>query len=148
VQQLDHFKDNECECNFLWLFTTLNFLSGAGYSLFSGVGGIGDWADVARGAMPLFVWRLLSSRSPIGAMVAFARRQRRALDENKQTAHRPGIYRSVLNNVNPATPIGNLSSPFFGKSVTLNTFGPLPGAGPNAGAGNRHIELQLRLTFR
>jgi hypothetical protein len=55
--------------------------------------------------------------------------------------------RNVLNNVNPATPIGNLSSPFFGKSVTLNTFGPLPGAGPNAGAGNRHIELQLRLTF-
>jgi hypothetical protein len=55
--------------------------------------------------------------------------------------------RNALNNVNPATPIGSLSSPFFGRSVTLNTFGPLPGAGPNAGAGNRHIELQLRLTF-
>jgi hypothetical protein len=56
-------------------------------------------------------------------------------------------FRNALNNVNPALPIGNLSSSFFGKSVTLNTFGPLPGAGPNAGAGNRHIELQLRLTF-
>lgn len=56
-------------------------------------------------------------------------------------------FRNALNNVNPATPIGNLSSPFFGRSVGLNTFGPLPGAGPNAGAGNRHIELQLRLTF-
>jgi hypothetical protein len=55
--------------------------------------------------------------------------------------------RNALNNVNPATPIGSLSSPFFAKSVTLSTFGPLPGAGPNAGAGNRHIELQLRLTF-
>ena len=55
--------------------------------------------------------------------------------------------RNALNNVNPATPIGNLSSPLFGKSVTLNTYGPLPGAGPNAGAGNRHIELQIRLTF-
>jgi hypothetical protein len=55
--------------------------------------------------------------------------------------------RNLLNNVNPALPIGNLSSPFFGKSVALSTFGPLPGAGPNAGAGNRHIELQLRLTF-
>jgi hypothetical protein len=55
--------------------------------------------------------------------------------------------RNALNNVNPATPIGNLSSPFFGKSIALNTFGPLPGAGPNAGAGNRHIELQLRVTF-
>jgi hypothetical protein len=42
---------------FLWLFTTLNLLSGAGYFLFSGVGGVGDWADVARGAMPPLVWR-------------------------------------------------------------------------------------------
>jgi len=56
-------------------------------------------------------------------------------------------FRNALNNVNPATPIGNLSSPYFGKSLALNTFGPLPGVGPNAGAGNRHIELQLRLTF-
>jgi hypothetical protein len=55
--------------------------------------------------------------------------------------------RNALNNVNPATPIGSLSSPYFGRSIALNTFGPLPGAGPNAGAGNRHIELQLRLTF-
>jgi hypothetical protein len=56
-------------------------------------------------------------------------------------------FRNALNNVNPATPIGSLSSPYFGKSIALNTFGPLPEAGPNAGAGNRHIELQLRLTF-
>jgi hypothetical protein len=56
-------------------------------------------------------------------------------------------FRNALNNVNPALPVGNLSSPYFGKSLTLNTFGPLPGAGPNAGAGNRHIELQARLTF-
>jgi hypothetical protein len=42
---------------FLWLFTTLNLLSGAGYFLFSGIGGIGDWADVARGTMPALVWR-------------------------------------------------------------------------------------------
>jgi hypothetical protein len=55
--------------------------------------------------------------------------------------------RNALNNVNPATPIGNLSSPYFGQSIALSTFGPLPGAGPNAGAGNRHIELQLRFTF-
>jgi hypothetical protein len=41
----------------LWLFTTMNLLSGAGYFLFSGVGAIGDWADVARGAMPPLVWR-------------------------------------------------------------------------------------------
>jgi hypothetical protein len=42
---------------FLWLFTTLNFLMAAGYFLFSGVGNIGDWADVARGTMSPLVWR-------------------------------------------------------------------------------------------
>lgn len=42
---------------FLWLFTTLNLLMGAGYFLFSGVGNIGDWADVARGTMSPFIWR-------------------------------------------------------------------------------------------
>ena len=33
-------------------------------------------------------------------------------------------FRNAPNNVNPAPPIGNLSSPFFGRSVTRNTFGP------------------------
>ena len=42
---------------FLWLFTTLNLLMGAGYFLFSGVGNIGDWADVASGTVSPFVWR-------------------------------------------------------------------------------------------
>jgi hypothetical protein len=39
---------------FLWLFTTLNLLMGAGYFLFSG---IGDWVDVARDSMSPFLWR-------------------------------------------------------------------------------------------
>src|SRR5436853_2135994 len=39
---------------FLWLFTTLNLLMGAGYFLFSGVGYVGDCADVASGlVLPL-----------------------------------------------------------------------------------------------
>jgi hypothetical protein len=42
---------------FLWLFTTLNLLMGAGYFLFSGVGGIGDWADVASGIASPLIWR-------------------------------------------------------------------------------------------
>lgn len=42
---------------FLWLFTTLNLLMGAGYFLFSGVGNIGDWADVARGTVSPVLWR-------------------------------------------------------------------------------------------
>jgi len=42
---------------FLWLFTTLNLLMGAGYFLFSGVGNIGDWADVASGRVSPVIWR-------------------------------------------------------------------------------------------
>jgi len=42
---------------FLWLFTTLNLLMGAGYFLFSGVGHLGDWAQVADGIMPRMVWQ-------------------------------------------------------------------------------------------
>jgi len=42
---------------FLWLFTTLNFLMGAGYFLFSGVGNIGDWTDVASGTASPLIWR-------------------------------------------------------------------------------------------
>ena len=42
---------------FLWLFTTLNLLMGAGYFLFSGVGNIGDWAAVASGALSPLIWR-------------------------------------------------------------------------------------------
>jgi len=42
---------------FLWLFTTLNLLMGAGYFLFSGVGNIGDWALVMRGIVSPAIWR-------------------------------------------------------------------------------------------
>ena len=42
---------------FLWLFTTLNLLMGAGYFLFSGIGNIGDWADVAGGIVSPVIWR-------------------------------------------------------------------------------------------
>ena len=34
---------------FLWLFSAFNLLAGAGYFLFSGVLGLGDWADVIAG---------------------------------------------------------------------------------------------------
>lgn len=42
---------------FLWLLATLNVLMGAGYFLFSGVAGIGDWAVVAQNTMSSFIWR-------------------------------------------------------------------------------------------
>jgi hypothetical protein len=42
---------------FLWLFATLNLLQAAGYFLFSGIGNIGDWAEVIRGLHPALGWR-------------------------------------------------------------------------------------------
>jgi hypothetical protein len=53
---------------------------------------------------------------------------------------------NLFNRVNPAAPIGNISSPLFGQSVaTAGGFGfGAPGAG---GAGNRRIELTARVSF-
>jgi hypothetical protein len=42
---------------FLWLSMTLNFFAAGGYFLFSGVGNIGDWADVIAGFQPAWLWR-------------------------------------------------------------------------------------------
>ena len=42
---------------FLWLSMTVNLLQGAGYFLFSGVAGIGDWADFVKGLEPAWAWR-------------------------------------------------------------------------------------------
>jgi hypothetical protein len=46
---------------FLWLFGTINFLTGFGYFLFSGVGRIGDWADVMAAVHPEWVWRVVAA---------------------------------------------------------------------------------------
>jgi putative intracellular protease/amidase len=43
---------------FLWLLMAVNLLSGTGYFLFSGVGGIGDWADFVQGLGPVWMTRL------------------------------------------------------------------------------------------
>jgi hypothetical protein len=52
---------------------------------------------------------------------------------------------NVLNHVNPAAPVGNLSSPFFGRSLaSAGGFGFGPGG---VTAGNRRIELLARFSF-
>jgi len=58
-------------------------------------------------------------------------------------------FQNILNHVNLATPVGNLSSPNFGESLGLApTFGGLQGAaGGSNGAGNRRIYAQVRLNF-
>ncbi len=43
---------------FLWVLTAFNLLLGTGYFLFSGVGGIGDWAEWMKGLSPVWAWRV------------------------------------------------------------------------------------------
>ncbi|PWT91153.1 MAG: hypothetical protein C5B55_08600 [Blastocatellia bacterium] len=57
-------------------------------------------------------------------------------------------FQNLLNNVNLAPPVGNLSSPNFGESLGLSgSFGGFGGGGGGTGAGNRRIYAQVRLTF-
>lgn len=42
---------------FLWLFMLMNFLTGAGYFMFSGIANIGDLAVVIDGWQPAWAWR-------------------------------------------------------------------------------------------
>ena len=55
-------------------------------------------------------------------------------------------FLNLLNNVNLGSPVGNLSSPFFGQSLNVNQYG---GFGPtgSSGAGNRRVFAQVRLSF-
>ena len=43
---------------FLWLFMLMNWLNGAGYWAFSGIGNLGDWAKVISGWEPHWLWRM------------------------------------------------------------------------------------------
>ncbi|HET6330836.1 MAG TPA: hypothetical protein VFF76_08630 [Holophagaceae bacterium] len=41
---------------FLWLFMATNLFQAAGYWMFSGIGNIGDWAEVVKGWHPAWAW--------------------------------------------------------------------------------------------
>jgi hypothetical protein len=58
-------------------------------------------------------------------------------------------FQNLLNRVNLAAPVGNLSSPSFGQSLALGgSFGGFGGfGGGSTGAGNRRIYAQVRLNF-
>ena len=55
----------------------------------------------------------------------------------------------MINHVNLGPRIGDLSSPFFGQSIsTGGGFGPGGGGGGGGGAaGNRKLEFMLRFSF-
>ncbi|HEV7744669.1 MAG TPA: carboxypeptidase regulatory-like domain-containing protein [Pyrinomonadaceae bacterium] len=63
-------------------------------------------------------------------------------------------FQNILNHVNLSPPNGNLSSPFFGQSLSLSGgFGGFGGpgggggAGGGSGAGNRKVTAQVRFNF-
>jgi len=51
---------------FVWLFAAVNLMQGTGYFLFSGIGGIGDWAVVIEGLEPPWIWRAILALSGTG----------------------------------------------------------------------------------
>jgi hypothetical protein len=64
-------------------------------------------------------------------------------------------FQNLFNHVNLGSPVGNLSSPFFGQSLSLNGgfggFGPGGGGGGGvgggSGVGNRRVTAQVRFNF-
>jgi Carboxypeptidase regulatory-like domain len=55
---------------------------------------------------------------------------------------------NALNHTNFGAPVGNLSSPYFGESVSLASgFGPPGGGSGGSPTYNRKITLQMRFTF-
>jgi hypothetical protein len=54
----------------VWSLTAFNLLLGTGYFLFSGIGGIGDWAEWMKGLSPMWGWRV--GFALLGAVSYFA----------------------------------------------------------------------------
>ena len=54
---------------FCWLLMTIDLLMGAGYFLFSGIGGFGDWADFIKGLG--LQWLLRTGLAVVGALGYF-----------------------------------------------------------------------------
>jgi hypothetical protein len=88
------------------------------------------------------------SRGPVGSM-GMGGFGGGGSSEKKYTLNVGIFFQNLLNNVNLAPPIGNLSSPFFGQSQSVaGSFGGFGGGGPgSANAGNRKISLSLRFNF-
>jgi hypothetical protein len=51
------------------------------------------------------------------------------------------MARNLLNSLNPGSPVGNLSSPFFGQSISI-AGGPFSSA-----SANRRVDLQVKFSF-
>jgi len=58
---------------FFWISMTVNLFTTTGYFLFSGIGGIGDWAAFIQGLGPQWVWRIALAIFGAGTYLLAAR---------------------------------------------------------------------------
>lgn len=69
-----HSKNRSSETQFfLWLFMLMNWFYFAGYFVFSGITGVGDWSIVIDGWQPLWLWRVLMTLVGLLLFVLFVR---------------------------------------------------------------------------
>jgi hypothetical protein len=87
----------------------------------------------------------LPEASAVAPAAGGAQAQRRAAPERPYTLTLSASIQNLLNHTNFALPVGNLSSPFFGESLS-SLSGGFGGVG-SAAAGNRRIQLSARFNF-
>lgn len=111
---------------FLWCSMAINLLVGAGYPLFSGVLGIGDWITVIGGLKPAGLWRLGLAIAGIVLYGAAARFCLRELGRLTGSGDRLGVERAVQLTVRPyligstAATLGALLNPLGMRFVATS----------------------------
>ncbi|HTX33540.1 MAG TPA: hypothetical protein VME43_00910 [Bryobacteraceae bacterium] len=122
---------------FFWLSMTVNLLAAAGYFLFSGLSGFGDWAEFVRGLSPQWAWRIAMTAFGTGAyllsvwislrelrpLIGSDRRRRylRAVELSRAPYFAGGILACVAGSLNPAGWI------LVALSAAASTFGGTSG---------------------
>jgi len=80
---------------FFWLAMTVNLFAGAGYFLFSGISGFGDWADFIRGFPSPGAWRIGLSLFGAAAYMLCVRisllEVRPLIGNDRKTRYRRGV---------------------------------------------------------
>jgi hypothetical protein len=85
---------------FCWISMTVNLYSATGYFLFSGIGGIGDWAEFIQGLGPQWLWRIGLTIFGAATYLLAARisllELRALIGSNKEQRYRYAVRLSVI----------------------------------------------------
>ncbi len=122
---------------FFWLSMTVNLLAAAGYFLFSGLGGFGDWDEFVQGLSPQWAWRIAMTAFGTAAyllavwvslrelrrLIGSDRRRRylRAVELSRAPYFAGGILACLAGSLNPAGWI------LVALSAAASTFGGTSG---------------------